>query len=290
MSQDFYPVSAVIPANEAVSAPVDLGGSRVVALQMPALWTAANITLLVSRCPDIANLFDERAADILADADAFFWTRLIGTETLAAASQSARAVVTQKCISVVTPGGVVNEGVVSPPVWVHRSVSYTGSFYIRQTGATGGTVECALAWYTIADAFISETAVPVVTTLSSSAWQRAVVTETAPATAAYARLRIRTQSAPAAAQAITFYVDAVQLEQAAAASTYLPLADQQGQGGGTWGIASDMAGNQFVIVAPLVNEFIVLGPATTAGFRYIRLKASAAQAAERTVTLITRPT
>lgn len=288
MSQDFYTLTATIPANESVSGAVDLGGSRIVAIQAPSAWTAADIHLLTSRCPDIDNLLEERAADILADADAAYWTSLIGTETVTVGNDDPRAALVQKCLSVHTPGGVVNEGVYSPPVYVHRSTDYVGSCYLKQSGATGATIEITLAWYTVADAFISETAVPVVTTLTGS-WQRAHVHETSPATACYAKLRVRTESAPAAAQHITFYLDNVQIEQAAAETTFKPLADQQGQGSGTWARVSDSTGTLLTLTGFSVDDVVWLSPHITAGWRYIRVKSSAAQAAARTVTLIARP-
>jgi hypothetical protein len=280
--RDWRTIDAVIPASESLTNEIDLGGSRLVGIQMPAAWTAAAISFAVSPEAGTANLMPARPGDILADADFAFWTKLIGTETVAASTIFWHG---PKALSIITPGGVVNEGTYSPQVPVHRSTAYTASCYLRGAVA-GGTVEIAIAWYTGAGAFISETAVPVVTTLTTS-YQRAHVHETSPATAAYALLRVRTRSAPAGAQAITFYLDAVQIEAAAVETTWVA-------GGGTWGNPTDGAGNIIAVVAPLVNEYITLAPEATAGFRFIRVRSGAfgaavAQAAARTIMLVVRP-
>jgi hypothetical protein len=280
--RDWRTIDAVIPASESLTNEIDLGGSRLVGIQMPAAWTAAAISFAVSPEPDTLNLMPARPGDILADADFAFWAGLIGTETVAASTTYWRP---PKALRVDVPGGVENEGVYSPQVPVHRLTDYVGTVYL--TGTVGMTVELTVAWYTGAGAFVSEEP-PEVLALSA-AWQRAYIPVNSEATAAYAVIRIRTETG-AGAQGGTFYMDGVQLEADGGPGTptaWIP-------GGGTWGTPTDAAGNQIAVVAPLVNEFITLAPEATAGFRFIRVRSGAfgaavAQGAARTIMLVVRP-
>lgn len=101
---------------------------------------------------------------------------------------------------------------------VTPSVNWTFSVYVATvTGLAGASANVGISWYTSAGAFISTS------TGSSSAitgsWTRRTVTAAAPSNAKYAIMVITGTSVAASGQ---FIFKCAQMEQAAAASTYVP--------------------------------------------------------------------
>lgn len=127
------------------------------------------------------------------------------TGTLAGAGQTLR--VGASATTTATDQGI--------PVTV--GLLYTFSCQVRRDASEALSVNCRIRWYDAAGAFLSESAGSAVAL--STSFQAATVTATAPASAIWARLTIANTTTTAGTVAV--YAGALQLEQAASASTWV---------------------------------------------------------------------
>jgi hypothetical protein len=130
------------------------------------------------------------------------WATQVGTESLGAPAATGAKFGT-KALPVTTPGGVGSEGVRSNSVTVTAAQTHTASIYVSGSG----TVALSLNERDAADANVGET-VGTSTVLTATP-QRLTVSRAFGGTGVKARLKIVTQGA----QAVTFYVDAAQIDQ-----------------------------------------------------------------------------
>jgi hypothetical protein len=130
------------------------------------------------------------------------WATQVGTEALGAPAATGAKFGT-KALPVTTPGGVGSEGVRSNSVTVTAAQTHTASIYVSGSG----TVALSLNERDAADANVGET-VGTSTVLTATP-QRLTVSRAFGGTGVKARLKIITQGA----QAVTFYVDAAQIDQ-----------------------------------------------------------------------------
>lgn len=119
-------------------------------------------------------------------------------------------------LQIITPGSASNEGV----IWntgsvVSPSVAYTASAWVK--APVGTRLVAFIQERTGADVFIANDF--GTTLVADGTWQRISVTATLQATAGRARVGVLTGSAPA--QAVTFYLDGMQLENQPLATPYV---------------------------------------------------------------------
>ena len=175
------------------------------------------------------NILSDNQADAEAGLGGFVWSA--GTETLE--WTTAKAWHGIYSIKVVTPGNVVTEGVMTNFVSAPAGVVRSGSLYA--IGA--GTIKVVLQAYS-AVAFLGES-VPHVIVLNSITWTRAK-TENFLTPVGTTRIRLIAVTS-GTAQAITFYIDGLQVELAVAASTWkMPISGVYSTDGGvTWTVYQD---------------------------------------------------
>jgi len=146
------------------------------------------------------NLLTENQSSIETDTSGF--KSLLGATLTRTTSEAKFG---NASLQVETPGEVHREGVsIDPYVVASEGETYTGSVYIK--GA--GELLVLLQFYDLLGAYISQAVKPITVT---SDWQRIDVTGVAPSGTAYTELIIRTaENNP---QAVTFYIDGLQIEQ-----------------------------------------------------------------------------
>ena len=144
------------------------------------------------------NLLTDNQADVETDTTGF------GGEAGAAISQD---IVESKhgvaSLKIITPNVAVSEGFSTTVTSVDASGTYTVSAWVKGTG----TVQILIFERDAGDAFIGSTPDGAITL--SSAWQRTFATRSFGATGVKAQVVVRTD----VQQGITFYADALQLEQ-----------------------------------------------------------------------------
>lgn len=119
----------------------------------------------------------------------------------------------------------VNAGSPTGPVGdcaqVVAGQSYTASAYLLRAASADATVQAtvAIAWFTSAGVVLS-TSIGAAVTLSTSAWGRATVTASAPATAAWGRMQVKLASPATTTAQNVIYGTSWQVEQAAAATVW----------------------------------------------------------------------
>lgn len=123
--------------------------------------------------------------------------------------------VTKVTASGTAPAATTPPGISGAPVIGGRT--YTASLYVRHAAAAGRQLAVQVIWYTSGAAVISTTPASYTTVPNTDAWTRLTTTAAAPANAAYAALRF---AASSVVSGEVFRVDALMLEEAAAASAY----------------------------------------------------------------------
>lgn len=97
-------------------------------------------------------------------------------------------------------------------------LAYTASLYARLVVAASKSFNLSINWYTVADAFISNSSSGGNVALSGDAYARFSFTATAPATAHHARIDLRANGAQGVFDLV---IDGVQFEQASAVTDYV---------------------------------------------------------------------
>lgn len=117
-------------------------------------------------------------------------------------------------LKVTTNGSTTFQGTRSGFMPVTAGQPYTVSFWARGSGS----IEARVSWFDSNMVYLTDTSTQPTQFALSATWQRIVFRTTAPSNAAYARIRITTGNT---AQAITFWIDAVQFEQSPFATPYV---------------------------------------------------------------------
>jgi hypothetical protein len=151
-----------------------------------------------------------------------------------------RAVHGIACLRVVTNGGSSGQGATTPEgtsgIPVTAESSYTASAWV----SGGAPVRINIVWYNASGTSIGGSAGAFAT--PGSSWIRLVASGVAPTGAAYASVRIETSSTTS----VTFYVDAVQLENLPFPTPYVH----------TDGATASRSSGNLILPAPVINELL----------------------------------
>jgi Carbohydrate binding domain len=177
------------------------------------------------RSTAVTNFVDARRIDILLNANRINWctnpnfetniTNWYQSEVSVLSRNTSNAYVGTSSLALTSSGAGNSIAIFKGNPAVTPGGTYTVSAYIK-SASISRTAYIQLDWYTSGNAFISSSAGNVFNT-STSSWTRVSAVTIAPATAAYAQITIKI---PNTANAEVHYVDAVLLEQAAAANPY----------------------------------------------------------------------
>lgn len=151
-----------------------------------------------------ANLITANQSSVETNTTGF--SKLVGTETFT--RDTTRSWTSAASLRVDTPGGVNNEGVYVSITVAASALPYAGSVWISGSGNVTVTISY--------NNTVGSGAVNQNLTLSGTSWSRGIALGTSGATDTVVNLRIQTNGT----QAITFYVDGLQLEQKGYATSW----------------------------------------------------------------------
>jgi hypothetical protein len=151
-----------------------------------------------------------------------------------------RAVHGAASLQVVTNGGSSGQGA-RTPVGITELPVTAGSSYTASAWVSGDApIRVIIAWYDASGTYLSVT--PSAFATPGSSWVRLVASGTAPDNAAYAAVKIETSSTTS----VTFYVDAVQLENLPFPTPYVH----------TDGATASRSGGNLMLPAPVINALL----------------------------------
>lgn len=157
-----------------------------------------------------SNLLPTDAAASFEDGTTGGWNGANGATVAPSTAQSQDGA---RALAVTTPGTVHREGASSPRVAVNASATYTSSMGVY--APAGATLYALQIEFDGAGAYVGQ---GLVAFTGTGAWQELVVTRTTGSTTSQVHVEVRT--ADNAPQALTFYVDAVQVEPGAEATPF----------------------------------------------------------------------
>jgi hypothetical protein len=144
------------------------------------------------------------------------------------------------CLQVVTNGGSSDQGTTTPTGTSGIPVTAGGSYTASAWVSGNAPLRINIVWYNASGTSIGGSASAFTT--PGSSWIRLVSSGVAPASAAYAAVRVETSSTTS----VTFYVDAVQFENLPFPTPYVH----------TDGATASRSGGNLILPAPVINALL----------------------------------